>query len=43
MRDIYSVYMLFLVVVTLRYALATWRAWREGAPEIHHGPGRLDE
>jgi C4-dicarboxylate transporter DctQ subunit len=42
-RDIYSVYMLFLVAVTLRYAVSAWRALREGAPEIHHGPGRLDE
>lgn len=29
MRDIYSVYMLFLVVVSLRYVLVAWRALRD--------------
>lgn len=43
MRDVYSVYILFLVAVSLRYAWAVWRAVRVGAPEVHHGPGRLDE
>ncbi|NND18521.1 MAG: TRAP transporter small permease subunit [Silicimonas sp.] len=43
MRDVYSVYIVFLVAVSLRYAWAAWRAIRRGAPEIHHGPGRLDE
>jgi C4-dicarboxylate transporter DctQ subunit len=43
MRDVYSVYMLFLIAVSLRYAFAVWRAFRDGAPEVHHGPGRLDE
>lgn len=33
MRDIYSIYMLFLVVVALRYAWAAYRAIRYGAEE----------
>lgn len=28
MRDIYSVYMLFLIAVSIRYAAAAWRAFR---------------
>lgn len=28
MRDIYSIYMLFLVAVSIRYAVAAWRAFR---------------
>ena len=43
MRDVYSVYMLFLIAVSLRYAWIVWRAIRGGAPEVHHGPERLDE
>lgn len=43
MRDIYAVYMLFLVAVSLRFAWSAWRAVRGSAPEVHHGPGRLDE
>ncbi|WP_121632393.1 TRAP transporter small permease [Tropicibacter alexandrii] len=43
MRDVYSVYMLFLIAVTLRYAWAVTKAVRFGAPEVHHGPGRTDE
>jgi C4-dicarboxylate transporter DctQ subunit len=43
MRDVYSVYILFLIAVSLRYAWAVWRAVRERPPEVHHGPGRLDE
>ncbi len=43
MRDVYSVYILFLIAVSLRYAWAVWKAIRSGVPEIHHGPGRLDE
>ena len=43
MRDIYAVYMLFLIAVTLRYAWAAWNAIRYGAREVHHGPGRIDE
>jgi len=44
MRDIYAVYILFLVAVTLRYAWVAWGAIRgTGAKEVHHGPGRLDE
>jgi C4-dicarboxylate transporter DctQ subunit len=43
MRDVYSVYMLFLIAVSVRYAWAVWGAIRHGAPEVHHGPGRLDE
>ena len=43
MRDIYSIYILFLIVVTLRYAWATWTAIRLGAPKVPHGVGRVDE
>ncbi len=43
MRDVYSVYILFLIAVSLRYAWMVWRAFRDGVPEAHHGPGRLDE
>lgn len=43
MRDVYSVYILFLIAVSIRYAWAVWRAVRNGVPEVHHGPGRLDE
>ncbi|MEX0348927.1 MAG: TRAP transporter small permease [Paracoccaceae bacterium] len=40
MRDIYSVYMLFLVVVSLRYALTAWRAFRDPRdPAEHHLQG----
>ena len=44
MRDVYAVYMLFLIAVTLRYAWMAWGAVRgSGGKEVHHGPGRLDE
>jgi C4-dicarboxylate transporter DctQ subunit len=44
MRDVYAVYMLFLIAVSLRYAWSAWRALRRAEePELHHGPGRLDE
>ena len=43
MRDVYSVYMFFLIAVSLRYGWIVWRAIRGGAPKVHHGPGRLDE
>ena len=44
MRDVYSVYMLFLVAVTLRYAWAAVRAMRGRVPAVEaHGLGRLDE
>jgi C4-dicarboxylate transporter DctQ subunit len=33
MRDIYLVYAIFLVVVSLRYALRAWNAFRHGAEE----------
>lgn len=33
MRDIYSIYLLFLVVVAARYAVDVWRAWRHGVDE----------
>ena len=31
MRDVYAIYILFLVTVSLRYAWAAWRALRDGA------------
>jgi C4-dicarboxylate transporter DctQ subunit len=43
MRDVYSVYMLFLIAVSLRYAWTTWRAIRGAAPPVHSGYERLDE
>ncbi|WP_299609633.1 TRAP transporter small permease [uncultured Tateyamaria sp.] len=43
MRDVYSVYLLFLIAVSLRYAWAVWRAIRDRPAQLHHGPGRLDE
>ena len=44
MRDIYVIYILFLVAVSLRYAWAVFRAIRKGAPEpLEHATGRLDE
>ncbi|MEM7642673.1 MAG: TRAP transporter small permease subunit [Pseudomonadota bacterium] len=44
MRDIYGIYMLFLVAVSLRYAWAALQAIRGAAePPVHHGPGRMDE
>jgi C4-dicarboxylate transporter DctQ subunit len=33
MRDVYSIYLLFLVVVAARYAAGVWRAWRYGVDE----------
>ncbi len=43
MRDVYSVYMLFLIAVSLRYAWVVWNAVQDGVPEGHHGSGRPDE
>ena len=44
MRDIYMVYIVFLVAVALRYAWAGWGAIRHGVEEPrHHSEGRLDE
>lgn len=44
MRDVYAVYILFLVVVSIRYAVAVWRAVRCGAADpARRGPGRLGE
>ncbi|MEM1400317.1 MAG: TRAP transporter small permease subunit [Pseudomonadota bacterium] len=44
MRDVYSVYMVFLIAVSLRYAWAALIAMRGSQEtEIQHGPGRLDE
>ena len=43
MRDVYSVYILFLIAVSIRYAWAVWRAIVERPPELHHGAGRFDE
>lgn len=37
MRDIYSVYAIFLIVVPLRYAWRVWRVYRHGADaDLHH-------
>lgn len=33
MRDIYAIYLLFLVVVTTRYAIGAWHAFRYGVEE----------
>jgi len=33
MRDIYSIYILFLGAVAARYGWAVWRAFRHGVPE----------
>ena len=38
MRDVYSVYILFLIAVSLRYAVTAWQALRSGPPDIHRGP-----
>lgn len=46
MRDVYSIYILFLIVVPLRYLWSVWQAIRRGVeppPPIHHGEGRLDQ
>lgn len=44
MRDIYFVYILFLVVVPLRYGWAVWKAVRHGVDEPHpHPENRVDE
>ena len=44
MRDIYYVYILFLVVVPIRYGWAIWQAVRDGVDEPHpHPEGRIDE
>jgi len=37
MRDIYSVYFLFLAVVGARYGWAVWRAFRHGVDDPEHG------
>ena len=44
MRDIYAIYILFLVAVALRYAWRVWGAFRHGVDEPGHRiEGRLDE
>jgi C4-dicarboxylate transporter DctQ subunit len=43
MRDVYSVYMLFLIAVSLRYAWAVGKAIRQGAPDPHQRPGEARE
>ncbi|MEZ4630648.1 MAG: TRAP transporter small permease subunit [Deinococcales bacterium] len=48
MRHIYSVYILFLVAVVIRYLYYVWNAIRKGVPtpaplSPHHGEGRLDQ
>lgn len=44
MREIYAIYVLFLIAVSLRYAWAAFRAIRgDVGPPAHPGPGRLDE
>lgn len=45
MRDIYTVYMLFLFAVAARYGWKVWQAFRHGVdePPQHPGQGRLDE
>ena len=44
MRDIYWIYILFLVVVAVRYGGSVYRALRHGAPQSQeHAAGRLDE
>lgn len=43
MRDVYSVYILFLIAVSLRYAWKVFHAVRERPAEVHHGAGRLNE
>lgn len=44
MRDIYWIYILFLIVVALRYGGGVYRALRYGAPRPQdHAAGRLDE
>lgn len=39
MRDVYSIYIFFLVAVALRYAWAVWRAVRHGVEEPHDHAG----
>lgn len=40
MRDVYSIYIFFLIAVALRYAWAVYRAIRFGAEEpVHHADG----
>ncbi len=36
MRDIYAIYVFFLVAVSLRYAFATYRAIRYGVDDVNH-------
>lgn len=44
MRDIYAVYILFLVAVALRYGWRVWHALRHGVDEPqHHAEGRPGE
>ncbi len=44
MRDIYSIYILFLAVVALRYLWSVYQAFRFGVPDPHENvAGRLDE
>jgi C4-dicarboxylate transporter DctQ subunit len=41
MRDIYSIYMVFLVSVSARYAWRAWAAFRHGADAGLHGDNEL--
>lgn len=44
MRDIYVIYIVFLVAVAARYLWIVWTAIRNGVEEpVHHAEGRLDE
>jgi C4-dicarboxylate transporter DctQ subunit len=44
MRDVYAIYVLFLVVVAARYAWRAWHVARHGAGiRTPHSEGRLDE
>lgn len=40
MRDLYVVYMLFLVAVSARYFWTVWQAYRHGLPEMPEQDGR---
>lgn len=44
MRDIYAIYILFLIAVPARYLWRVWQAFRSRMAEpVHPGAGRLDE
>ncbi|MEM9585249.1 MAG: TRAP transporter small permease subunit [Pseudomonadota bacterium] len=42
MRDVYSVYILFLIAVSLRYAWTVWQAIRAWPSDLNQDPGRRD-